>query len=522
MGQNIHKREEWGTKIGLVLALAGNAIGLGNFLRFPVQAAQNGGGAFMIPYFISLILLGIPLMWVELAIGRFGGNRGHGSMPGMFYSMWGNRWSKYLGILGIFTPLIITIYYTYIESWSLAFSIFSLTGKFFGAESRETMGAFLKGFQGVQSNEYFASIIPALIFYLITLAINVYIISKGVSKGIERLANIAMPLLFIMALALMIRVITFGTPDPSHPENNIASGLGFIWNPDFSQLTNSTVWLSASGQIFFTLSLGMGAIATYASYMKKDDDVITTGIATASTNEFAEVILGGTIAIPVAVAFFGITNAQEIAKGGAFDLGFQSMPVIFQKIPLGQFFGFIWFLLLFFAGITSSVAMVQPAMAFLQEEFRIPKERAAVIVGIILSLCTIPVVFFLKYGFLDELDYWAGTFGLVLSAFLEVIIFAWIFGMDKGWEEINRGSKTVIPKMFLYIIKYITPLFLFIILIAWLYQSAADVLFMRNIPPSNRPYVWVARVMMLALFIGLAFLVRKSWRMKKDAKKLIT
>ncbi len=517
MEENNNKREEWGTKFGLVLALAGNAIGLGNFLRFPVQAAENGGGAFMIPYFISLILLGIPLMWVELTIGRFGGNRGHGSMPGMFYSMWNNRWSKYIGILGIFTPLIIVIYYTYVESWTLAFSFFSMTGKYFGAESRETMGDFLKGFQGIESNEYFSGLTPAIIFYLITLAINVYILSKGVSKGIERLANIAMPLLFIMAFALMVRVLTFGAPDPAHPENNIVNGLGFIWNPDFSQLTNASVWLAASGQIFFTLSLGMGAIATYASYMRKDDDVATTGIATASANEFAEVILGGTIAIPAAVAFFGIVGAQEIAKGGAFDLGFQSLPVIFQKIPLGQFFGFIWFLLLFFAALTSSVALSQPAMAFLQEEFRIPKERAAIIVGLVLFICSLPVVLFLKHGFLDELDYWAGTFGPVLCAFLEIIIFVYIFGMSKGWEEINRGATTRIPRVFFYIIKYITPLFLFAILATWLYQSAGDVLLMKNINPTNKPYVWGARIMMAAIFIGLAYLVRKSWRMKKGS-----
>lgn len=517
MEENTNNREAWGTKAGLVLALAGNAIGLGNFLRFPVQAAGNGGGAFMIPYFISLIFLGIPLMWVELTIGRFGGNRGHGSMPGMFYSMWNNRWAKYIGILGIFTPLIITIYYTYIESWTLAFSFFSLTGRYFGAESRESMGAFLKGFQGIHSNEYFSGLTPAIIFYLITLSLNIYIISKGVSKGIEKLANIAMPLLFIMAFILMIRVLTFGTPDSAHPENNIASGLGFIWNPDFSQLTNASVWLAASGQIFFTLSLGMGAVATYASYMKKNDDVATTGIATASTNEFAEVILGGTIAIPAAVAFFGLIGAQEIAKGGAFNLGFQSLPVIFQKIPFGQFFGFIWFLLLFFAGLTSSVALTQPAMAFLQEEFRIPKERAAIIIGLLIFACSLPVVFFLKHGFLDELDYWGGTFGPVICAFAEVIIFAWIFGMSKGWEEIKRGATTSIPKIFFYIIKYITPLFLFAILAIWFYQSAIDVLLMKNIVHSNKPYAWGARVMMLIIFIVFAFLVRKSWRMKKGS-----
>ncbi|MBE7416062.1 MAG: sodium:calcium symporter, partial [Deltaproteobacteria bacterium] len=128
-------REQWGTRIGLILAMAGNAIGLGNFLRFPVQAAENGGGAFMIPYFISLLILGIPLMWIEWGIGRYGGLRGHGTAPGMFDELWKNRAAKYVGILGVFLPLVVVIYYTYICSWTLAFGIFSIIGSFPGTDS---------------------------------------------------------------------------------------------------------------------------------------------------------------------------------------------------------------------------------------------------------------------------------------------------------------------------------------------------------------------------------------------------
>src|SRR4030042_1537934 len=154
-------REKWTTRLGVVLAVAGSAVGLGNFLRFPVQAANNGGGAFMIPYFVSLLLLGIPPMWIEWALGRYGGGFLHGTAPGIFHSLWEkNRFIKYFGVIGIFGPLVIFIYYTYIESWTLAYSFFALFGKYSKLVDQATMQGFLRGFQGLESNQYFSGIGP--------------------------------------------------------------------------------------------------------------------------------------------------------------------------------------------------------------------------------------------------------------------------------------------------------------------------------------------------------------------------
>src|SRR5512136_2808097 len=149
------KRETWGSRLGIILAVAGSAIGLGNFLRFPVQVAKNGGGAFMIPYFVALLLLGLPLMWIEWTIGRFGGGFGHSTAPGMFHTMWNkNRFIKYFGVIGIFGPVVIFIYYTYIESWLLGYSVFSLSGQYHGA-TRESIVAFFQGYTGCAKNEQF-------------------------------------------------------------------------------------------------------------------------------------------------------------------------------------------------------------------------------------------------------------------------------------------------------------------------------------------------------------------------------
>lgn len=511
MAQN-GEREQWGTKIGLILAVAGNAVGLGNFLRFPVQAAQNGGGAFMIPYFIFFILLGIPLMWIEWGIGRHGGKFRHGSAPGMFDVLWKNKLAKYFGTLGLFISITILIYYTYIESWTLGFSIFSIFG-LYSNETKETMAGFLSSYQGITTSQTFTSLWPAYLLMLVTFTINFAILYKGISKGIEKLAKIAMPLLFIFAVILAIRIFTLDAPDPTHPENTVLNGLAFIWNPDFSALGNPNIWLAAAGQIFFTLSVGMGTIHAYASYLKPDDDIVLSGLATSSTNEFAEVVLGGSIAIPVAVAFFGLDATKLIASGGAFNLGFVSMPIIFgsEHFPMGELFGFMWFLLLFIAGITSSVAMGQPVVAFLEDEFGMDRKKAVTVLAIAVLIAVQFVVFFLKYGFLDEMDYWAGTFGLVVFALIETILFMWVFGADKAWEEMNKGGDIQIPFVFYYIMKYITPLILMILMTWWFIQSAIPTLFLHNVAPENVPYIWGARMLMVAIALVLIYMVKKGW-----------
>ncbi|MBN1115217.1 MAG: sodium:calcium symporter, partial [Oligoflexia bacterium] len=286
-------RERWGSRIGMVLAIAGGAVGLGNFLRFPVQMAGNGGGAFMIPYFIAFLVLGIPLLWLELAMGRFGGTKGHGTTPGMFDKIVHRPYAKYFGVFGILLPLIVVIYYTYIESWTLAYSYFSLTGAYKNVDN-QSMGRFLSAYQGVVKNEYFSGIGTAYLFFILTFAANIYVLMGGVRRGIELLARFGMPLLFVLAIIMMIKVLSLGTPDPAKPDWNVMNGLAFIWTPKLTELSSPSVWLAAAGQIFFTLSVGFGAIQTYSSYLMHDDDIALSGLATASTNEFVEVVLGST------------------------------------------------------------------------------------------------------------------------------------------------------------------------------------------------------------------------------------
>ncbi len=511
------KRDNWSSRIGIIMAVAGSAVGLGNFLRFPVQAASNGGGAFMIPYFISLLLLGIPLMWVEWTLGRYGGGFEHGTAPGIFHTMWEkNRFIKYFGVIGIFGPLIIFIYYTYIESWTLAYSFFAFTQKYASATTQTSMQGFLRAFQGLEKNQFFSNIWLSYAFFLVTFTINISVIYYGIKGGVEKLCKIAMPFLFISGIIIMIRVLTLGAPDPAKPAWSLINGLGFLWNPDFSALKDAKVWLAAAGQTFFTLSVGIGVILTYASYLSKGDDVVLSGLSAVSMNEFIEVIIGGSIIIPAAFVFFGPGEIQAIAKGGAFNLGFVTMPLIFEKIIMGAFFGGIWFLLLFLAGITSSVSLAQPAVAFLEDEFDMSRKKAVTIFGIVSFLLCHSAVFFLGRGVVNELDFWGGTFCLVLFATVEVILFAWVFGMRRAWKEIHHGADMAVPKIYKFIIKYVTPLFLFIILGFWLYQEGIPTFLMKNVSGADRPYILGARFLLAFIFLTLAALVRIAWKRRRS------
>jgi len=508
---DIRKRELWSTRAGLILAMAGNAIGIGNFLRFPVQAAENGGGAFMLPYMIAFFVLGIPLMWTEWAIGRYGGARGHGTAPAVFSLFSNSPVAKIIGVFGLWLPLVVGIYYIYIESWTLGYSIHFLLGTVpeltasadTPSEFVQPFSTFLGSYIGTGEGNILSPSIMAYIAFGLTVAINFFILLRGVTRGIEMFVKIALPALFIMAIILFIRVLTLHTP-----HGNAIEGLSFLWKPDMSALWNPSVWIAAAGQIFFTLSLGFGAVITYASYVKYNQDITLSGLTSAAINETAEVILGGSIAIPAAVAFFGIAGAVSIAHSGAFSLGFISVPAIFASMPAGQFLGFLWFFLLFLAGVTSSIALIQPIVAFLEDEFGFDRTKSVLITMGTIVLSVIMVVFINQT--LDEWDFWAGTIGIVLFGFLEIIMFMWVFGSNKAWEEINRYGIIRAPKIFYYILKYVTPIFLLVIMVVWGYEKLPDEL------AKTSWTIWAARVYLILLFVVLTVLVFIADKRKKE------
>ncbi len=465
--------ETWGSRVGLVLAMAGNAVGFGNFLRFPVQAVQNGGGAFIIPYLVSFLLMGIPLLFIEWSSGRFGGKFGHHSTPFILQSM-DKKWIwKYVGVFGIFSNIAIAAYYCYIESWTMSYVFHSVVGTFDGM-NQHAVAAFFSNYLDVTTS---TTGIPyeALVFFVFCIALNTWILSRGLSSGVEKVAKIGVPLLIVFGIFLAVKGITLkaGVNGAIHDGT---LGLNFLWTPDFTSLANPKVWLAAAGQIFFTLSVGMGSIQCYASYLKKKDDVALNAMSAGWMNEFVEIVLGSAVIIPIAIGYLGIDRVVELTGIGGLGLGFRTMPFLFEQWGpiLSAVAGVSFFGLLFFAGITSSLAMGTPGMGFMMDEFKWSRRKSAISFGIVVMILGLPTIFFFNQGVFDEYDYWAGTVSLVVFALLESILFSWIFGMNKGWREITGGADIKVPLIYRFIIKYITPVMLILVFTGALLRPAND------------------------------------------------
>ncbi|MDX9880618.1 MAG: sodium-dependent transporter [Prolixibacteraceae bacterium] len=459
------------TRIGLVLAMAGNAVGFGNFLRFPVQAIQNGGGAFIIPYLVCFLLMGIPLLFVEWSIGRYGGKYNNHSTPFMLANLDKRSIWKYVGVFGLFSNIGIAAYYCYIESWTLAYIFHSAIGTFRGLSQAE-VGNVFSNYIDLSK----ATLIPyeAIVFYVLCLALNVYILSRGI-KGIEKVSKIAMPLLILFGVFLAIKAVTLKTGEPGVVTDGI-TGLNFLWTPDYNSIWSPKVWLAAAGQIFFTLSVGMGSIQCYASFIHSNDDIALNSMSAGWMNEFVEVVLGAALIIPMSVGYLGIDKVRELAELGGLAIGFKVLPYLLnQWAPfIATMAGIMWFSLLFFAGITSSLAMGKPCVSFMEDEFKWSEKKSAIGFGILILILGMPTVLFFNYGVFDQYDYWTGTVSLFIFSLFEIILFSWVFGVKKGWQELNRGGDITIPKIYMYVLRYITPVLLIMVFTGALVNPAGN------------------------------------------------
>ena len=530
MNQN---RENWGSKIGVILAVAGSAVGLGNFLRFPVQAATNGGGAFIIPYLIAFLLLGIPLAWMEWTLGRYAGRNGYGTAPSTLHIIFGKKkpWAKHLGSIGLLPPIFIVFYYVFIQSWILAFAYYSLTGKLMEvtAQGSAAVTQFFGDF--IMLKTCVGPIPVAILFFLITFACNMVVLAFGVRKGIERVNKICMPILLILGIILVVRVLTLP---------GIGKGLAFMWNPNFSELANPKVWMAAAGQVFFTMSLGMGIIWCYASYLKPKEDLVLSSLTASATNGFAEIIIGGTVVIPIAVIIAG-ANIEECAKLGTFGLGFQTMPYVFGTLPLGGVLQAVWFALLFFAGITSAISIIQPLISFCEDDLKFSRKKSVTTISTITFIGGLTAIFGLAAGTVDELDFWGGTFLLVVFGAIQALIFSFILGRrkvktDDGTEDneafalMNEGSQLKLPRFFRPIIQYVCPVYLIVLLVSFTLTDGLPLITLSNIPAdakvtflgseySQLYFTWGFRGFLLLLVVLLNVAIAYAWRKGGTAER---
>ncbi len=475
-----------------MLAVTGSAVGLGNFLRFPGQAARYGGGAFLIPYLVAFLVVGLPMAWAEWALGRYGGACGRNSPPGIFRAIMKSRHGAYVGMLGTLMPTMILMYYLLIEAWCLAYAFDFLTGRFaaVGTDGAAVLSYFnqLSGCAADGWIFFHATGMRTFIFIGLCFAANMFLIYRGIHRGIERFCNFAMPLLMLCALCVLARVLTLSAPS-DFPEQTVMNGLGYLWNPTqgdktiWSALANPETWLAATGQVFLSLSVGFGLILTYASYLKPDDDVVLSGLTAAAGNEFCEVILGGMIAIPAAFVFLGFEFVRN--PPGTFGMGFVALPNVFNRMPMGNCFGFLFFFLLFLAAITSSLSMMQPSIAFFEEGLRVSRKISLTILSAIVGVGCLVIAYFSKdFQTLDTLDFWMANFFIFILATIQSLLFAWALGKGRGMQELQRGAKIKLPVIMPFVFKYVSPAFLLAIFFFWAWKNLPERLraFVRPVP----------------------------------------
>jgi SNF family Na+-dependent transporter len=434
---------------------------------------------------------------------------------------------RYLGVIGVLIPLAVSFYYTYIEAWCLGYFWQYISGGM-GidaaapiAEQTARAAEFYSDFTGRGQNGVIAGgSLATFVFWVVTFGINIWLVFRGISRGIEKFVSWAMPIMAVCAVIVLIRVLTLGTPDPAHPEQSVVNGLGYMWNPDFKALGNPQTWLAAAGQIFFSLSVGFGVIINYASYMKRKDDVVLSGLTASATNELFEVGFGGLITLTAAFVFLGTSNIIGAVQGGTFGLGFTTLPVVFAHMgPIGNIIGAIWFLMLFLAAVTSSISMYQPALAFIRESLGWNRLRATTLMVGICVVGSALVMYYSRDGlFWSTIDDWVGTFLIFVLAMVQIICFSWVFGIDRGMKLAHQGSHAKIPRAYRFIMKYVTPTYLVVVFIAfcwsnlgsWVGSIFADV---------DRPYAPGLRQGAMILIAGVTILLviltrigEKRWR----------
>ncbi len=441
--------ERWATRIGALLALIGGAVGLGNFLRFPFQAAKWGGGAFLVPYMVALVLVALPLVWMEMAIGR--AVQHTASLPHALQTL-APRTGHTVGLLSLYVSLGIASYYAYLTGWTLGYSIHAVTGTFSGRSLAETV-AFHAHF--VQRESW--------VFYLLVWVILGWVLRKGLQKGLETLSLYGTPLLFLLAVGIAVGTLFVG--ETGRCETcSVGAGLAYLYKPRWQELAQPAVWLAATAQVFFSVGVGFGMYPVYAAHAHRLN-AYREGFLTVLANTLAEVGLGGLIVIPLTTAFLGLETMRARAS---FGLGFEVMPYVLQAWG-GRLLVLAWYALLFLAAFTSLIAMAWVGLMWLAEQFGGPPRRWAWPLVGALAFLGLPAVAGVSVGTLDLYDYWMSNLFLLLSA----AGFWYVFRLRPLWALLEEESHFRMPGWLKRVLIGTPAVFLGALLIGSFFQPAS-------------------------------------------------
>lgn len=453
-------KETFGSKLALVAATVGSAVGLGNVWRFPAETQANGGAAFLLVYILCVFLLGIPVMLGEFSLGR--GIRE--DAVGVYRRLSGNTPWRFGGVLTILASYIILSFYIVVAGWTLEYFFFSVTGDLYSPSNAVTAMPWSTACEA-QFNEkmieYIRTDIKPIVFTFIVILMNLFILINGVKKGIGKISNILLPVLFV--LLLLFCCVSLSLP-------RAMEGLQFFLAPDFSKITPMVI-VNALGQAFFSLSLGMGVLITYSSYFPKDTKLTSTAV-TVSTLDLLVAMLMGVIIFP-AVTSFGLMDSD--LEGTT--LVFITLPEVFAQMEFSEFWSALFFLLLFIAALTSTISIAEVTIKFFEDRFKMNRKKACMLV--LLPLFLFSAISSLSLGSLsdvkifgktifDALDFCASNIMLPVGAIIMSLFIGWHLDKNVLKEELtNHGEiKSYIYPYAAFILKWIAPILIALVLIS--------------------------------------------------------
>jgi NSS family neurotransmitter:Na+ symporter len=445
MATTTAEREQWGSQLGFVLAAAGSAIGLGNIWRFPYLAGEGGGGAFVLIYLLCVGLIGMPYLYAELSLGRNSQRNPVGAIKSVTGS--GSLWVL-VGGFCVLAGFIILSYYSVVAGWAVGYAVKDVIAPSMGFEAFAASPWMVIGLLGV--------------FLLLTFLV----VAGGVEEGIERWAKILLPILFVLILLIIFRAVTL---------EGAMEGLVFYLVPNFDAITFDLV-IAALGQAFFTLSLGMGAMITYGSYLPKQEDIALSGTYVVLFNTVIA-LMAGLMIFPAIFA-----TGADPATGPA--LVFVVLPEVFAQMPLGGLVSVLFFLLLSIAALTSSISLLEVVVSYFVDEKQWSRQKAVWLIGAAVFLMAIPSALsqgasgtfsdmsylfgngglFGQNNFLGILDYLIGSAGLAVGAFFLSVFISWVWGADRAADELEMGGSLLSPGLltaWTFMMRYVIPVVVF-------------------------------------------------------------
>ncbi|MDJ0699826.1 MAG: sodium-dependent transporter [Woeseiaceae bacterium] len=427
----------WSSRMAFILAVTGSAVGLGNIWRFPYVVGENGGGAFVLVYLACVVVIGMPVMMSEILMGRRGRRNPIATMA-LLGSEEGKstRWSL-VGAMGVLAGVLILSYYAVVGGWTLAYVLKSGSGTFADAGA-EIVTAI--------RDEFLGSWTTVAFYHTVFMGLTIFVVARGVERGLEQAVRFMVPALLVLMFVLLGYAIMSGY---------FGQGLSFLFSPDWSKLTWDTV-LTAMGQAFFTLSIGMGAVMAYGAYLPEETSIPGSAVAVA-LSDTSIALLAGLVIFPIVFA-----NGMDPAAGPG--LVFVTLPLAFGQIPGGVFFATIFFVLLTFAAWTSAISLMEPAVAWIMERFSKSRQQAAVMVGTLIWACGFGTVLsfnvlkdftFLRGTIYDNLDHLTLNIMLPLGGLLIVVFAGWVMCRNSTADELGGASS--IYKLWRFLARVVAP-----------------------------------------------------------------